>query len=307
MTPLQVHITAGPTAGQRLQINTSPITFGRAPDNTLVLDLPVVSRNHGELAWEEDGQWVLVNHSQNGTRLNRKRVTTKPRPITDPSSVIIGEQEVFRVSLISANTEPEYDRDDEPPTDPDGPAGGKNRTKLWAGLGVWFALCIGMFIFFATLTGGDDGGPISSNDILELTSAEEVRDLIDTPVVQGTPDETAASDALRRARAAYKASDITDMHVVFNSYREAIRFLPAPGELEPLDEQQLKIAEDRLVTAMFVHYKDAYNKLNAGDFVGAVRAVADFSEVFPINVDNKDNPLIKSIQQIRERASSRLE
>lgn len=303
MTPLQVHITAGPTAGQRLQLNTSPISFGRAPDSALVLDLPVVSRNHGELRCEPDGQWVLVNHSQNGTRLNRKRVTTKPRPITDGASVVIGDEEVFRIKFVMTEEESGNDTDSDSSAPVAGPTGSKNRTKLWMGLGIWFALCIGMFIFFATL-GGNADEPVRDNKIVELTTPDQVRELLDTPIEQATPDPTARDAALNRARQAYQAGDIEDMYVVYTNYREAKRFLDPGKELDPFDQQQLNTAEDRLVGEIFVRYKDAYNKFNAGDYTECVRAVNRFKDVFPSN--DMDNRLVQSIQQIRERASSRI-
>jgi len=304
LTPLQVHIIAGPTAGQRLQLNTSPISFGRAPESALVLDLPVVSRNHGELRCEEDGTWVLVNHSQNGTRLNRKRVTTKPRPIPDGASVVIGDEEVFRISFVGSGEDAGYNNDDESAAAAVGPTGGKNRNKLWLGLGIWFAICIGLFVFFATLGGGNNDDKPARGGIIELTSVDQVRDMLDTPIDQATPDNRAYTEHVTRAREAYKRGDITDMYDVYTGYREAQRYLEPGRRLDPIDQQQLNAAEDRLVEEVYKLYTTAYNKLGAGQYLECVRVVDQFYRIYPIS--NVNNPLVRSIQQIRERASSRL-
>ncbi len=65
-------ITAGPTAGEIVRINRSPAPFGRDADNALVIDMPTVSRVHGELRLEDD-RWVIANLSANGTVLEPPR------------------------------------------------------------------------------------------------------------------------------------------------------------------------------------------------------------------------------------------
>ena len=98
MSQLEVAITAGPTRGQRVRVLQSPAAFGRDPGNPLVIDLPTVSRVHGELHRDGD-DWTLHNLSPNGTRVNGKRVTTKPRTLHHGDSIVVGDEEVMTVTL----------------------------------------------------------------------------------------------------------------------------------------------------------------------------------------------------------------
>ncbi len=43
------------------------ITIGRAPENTVRLDAPAVSRFHASLEWRARGLWLSDLHSRNGT------------------------------------------------------------------------------------------------------------------------------------------------------------------------------------------------------------------------------------------------
>ena len=55
-----------------------PFTIGRKPDNTLVLDNPMVSRYHAVIE-NADGQWILKNLSQNSvTQVNGSDAAERP-------------------------------------------------------------------------------------------------------------------------------------------------------------------------------------------------------------------------------------
>src|SRR5262245_14321130 len=53
--------------------NRDLIRIGRADENDVVIRQMTVSRVHAELHWR-DGQWILINHSQNGTLVAGMRV-----------------------------------------------------------------------------------------------------------------------------------------------------------------------------------------------------------------------------------------
>jgi len=107
---LQVEFLTGPNAGRKLMLRDACVTFGRSAERTLPIDLPFVSRQHGEFTFDR-GQWLLVNHSNNGTLLNGQPVTHKPRPIKGPSTVTIGEDDVFRVRPIADPDDPKQPHD----------------------------------------------------------------------------------------------------------------------------------------------------------------------------------------------------
>ena len=69
-------MTSATGAQQRLELNDQPITFGRAPENRIVLDDDYTSTNHARIAPRERG-WVVEDlGSTNGTWVDRKRITS---------------------------------------------------------------------------------------------------------------------------------------------------------------------------------------------------------------------------------------
>ncbi len=69
----------------------SPVcTIGRAADNDVVLDDPLVSRHHAELRRQNEG-WLLCDcDSTNGTYLNGRRLT-QPELVRDGDEIHIGQ------------------------------------------------------------------------------------------------------------------------------------------------------------------------------------------------------------------------
>ena len=73
-----------------------PLTIGRKPDNSLVLDNPMVSRYHAKLEFEND-IWRLKNLTQNSvTQVNGNDVDTCT--IEDGDVILIGPLQL-RVTL----------------------------------------------------------------------------------------------------------------------------------------------------------------------------------------------------------------
>jgi adenylate cyclase len=63
-----------PEAGGRIQIHGN-CTFGRVPENTVVLDTPKISRRHAMIHEQEGEFWIVDMGSTNGLRVNGERVT----------------------------------------------------------------------------------------------------------------------------------------------------------------------------------------------------------------------------------------
>jgi pSer/pThr/pTyr-binding forkhead associated (FHA) protein len=75
-TPKRVVITQGSLAGTSVPLRDQPITIGRAPDSTIVLDDDYVSHRHAQLTPDNKGRWVLEDlGSTNGTYIDRQRIT----------------------------------------------------------------------------------------------------------------------------------------------------------------------------------------------------------------------------------------
>ncbi|MGO2860793.1 MAG: FHA domain-containing protein FhaB/FipA [Brevibacterium sp.] len=83
--PGSIRVTAGPLAGTSLILSGAPVTFGRAPDNTIVISDDFASSHHARIV-AANGSWVLEDlGSTNGTIVDG---TT----ISSPVSLRIGTQ-----------------------------------------------------------------------------------------------------------------------------------------------------------------------------------------------------------------------
>jgi hypothetical protein len=97
---LQLVVHAGPLAGKGYPIATSTLTFGRDPDNNIVLDDSEVSRHHARLV-REAGQIVLEDlGSTNGTRVNGRAI--EGQHVLQPADIISIGSSVFGVKGFSA-------------------------------------------------------------------------------------------------------------------------------------------------------------------------------------------------------------
>ena len=73
--PRTLLVTAGMHQGATIELGATPITIGRAAENTLVLEDDYVSGRHARL-YPHEGAWVVEDlGSTNGTYLDRTRLT----------------------------------------------------------------------------------------------------------------------------------------------------------------------------------------------------------------------------------------
>lgn len=87
----------GPLTGQRLPVDRSPFTIGRAVGNALVVPDVPVSRQHAQLE-EREERWYLTDlGSSNGTFLNRQQVTVS-QPLHEGDMIGLGES-LFRFAV----------------------------------------------------------------------------------------------------------------------------------------------------------------------------------------------------------------
>ena len=319
MNPLQIHILAGPQAGARLQLNQSPVTFGRAGDCALILDLPVVSRLHGELQADEQGQWVLVNHSSNGTRVGRKKATKKPIALTDGVAITIGDTEVFRVHLTPASAEDQADLADDVPKQPNQPAAGagmKDRSKLWIGLGIWFALCIAAMIFFATL-GGDDGNNNATTagfyypgkEIEDMQGDEAgvtaIRRLLAEPPVYQDPNASRYTSHLDRANQAANRGP-SGLYEAYRQYQSAISYTNNRDTpfTDPNDVRRYDNILNELSQIIYDRYIYAYRAYHNNNYQDARETLDKLRMEYYSNEDPND-PLANHIRKLRNAAHDR--
>lgn len=321
MSTLQVHITAGPQAGARLQLNQSPVGFGRSAENALVLDIPVVSRQHGELTLDESGRWVLVNLSANVTRVGRKKVTKKPVPLTDGASITIGDTEVFRVYLTpeAAEQAPAIETDqsqqDAPQSDRAPGAGVKGRSKLWIGIAAWIGfLLIGAVFLKAGLDNQDEkttgaGFYEPGNEIDDMNGREagitSVRRLLDDTLPPNDPNQVRYNAHLTEARNAADAGK-RGLYDAYTHYQQAMSY--AEDRSSPLaanDVLKYDNILNQLSEIIYDTYILAYRRYNAGDYKTARNLLDDLRRDFYRGDHRVDDELAGHIRMLRNAAHSR--
>lgn len=114
----QIVALRGPLAGRTFLLGEAPLTFGRTPENTVVIASPLASRRHAEVRRDGDGYLLADLGSSNGTLLNGQRVQGQR---LRPGDVFEIGDEAFR---FEAPVAPAYDKTilagSPPPTQPYG-------------------------------------------------------------------------------------------------------------------------------------------------------------------------------------------
>jgi 2-polyprenyl-6-methoxyphenol hydroxylase-like FAD-dependent oxidoreductase len=89
----------GLLAGERIPVIGTRVTFGRNPENTVVVSSPSVSRFHAEIVLDDTQGYVLRDGSSNGTLVNGEEIDS--RLLEPGDDITIGDQE-FRFEVADA-------------------------------------------------------------------------------------------------------------------------------------------------------------------------------------------------------------
>ena len=82
-------VVEGPLAGTVIPLGAAPVTIGRAPDSTLVLDDDYASNNHATISLN-GSTWVVTDlGSTNGTWVDKARISG-PTPLTVGHQLKVG-------------------------------------------------------------------------------------------------------------------------------------------------------------------------------------------------------------------------
>lgn len=73
----QIVVVRGPLAGRIFALGATALSFGRTPENLIVLASPLASRRHAEVRPDGDGYLLVDLGSSNGTLLNGQRVQSQ--------------------------------------------------------------------------------------------------------------------------------------------------------------------------------------------------------------------------------------
>ncbi|MFW5682622.1 MAG: FHA domain-containing protein, partial [Phycisphaeraceae bacterium] len=215
MSRIRITVAAGSSAGQQLIFEQERVTFGRAADNDVVIDLDAVSREHGELVFE-NGRWWLHNHSSNPTKLGKRRVKSKPRPVTGFQSIDVGGLPLLKVE---ANPAPqpaadEAEHDDEDAS-PQADAGSRRmgKAKVWGGIAAFWVVLLALVALLTTLEtgGGTDTG-------LERLTERQIDNEIEAPIPSEPENERRMNALLVEARRYFSLID-SDRGALYEAYR----------------------------------------------------------------------------------------
>lgn len=297
MQPLLIQLLSGPGAGRRATFTVSPITFGRDADNTLVVIDEFASRRHGELRYV-DGQWELANLSANGTRLNRKQVTDKPRPIRSGDTIAIGGQPIFTITLEPAtdggNGEAEGDgKASAAALSPEEieRRKAKRKTVLYVGLGIYLVAFFGFWMFLKTNRPATGPGGITLPK--ELSQQQIHADILKELKLE--PDALMYTERLKQAKELFSRRDdspgtLYRAHVAF---KEALAYSGA-SQFEGQTQLDFLDVRERLVEKVTRLYHSAYDKLGRGDFAAAATELRELTEIY----EDRTSPVVKNAEEL---------
>lgn len=89
----QLEVLAGPLEGKQIGLTTETLHIGRAQDNDIILDDPLVSRYHAHLTYEEGDFYLIDLNTPNGTFIHKKKILNQK---LKPNDVIQIGKTVFR-------------------------------------------------------------------------------------------------------------------------------------------------------------------------------------------------------------------
>ncbi|MCG8400734.1 MAG: FHA domain-containing protein [Firmicutes bacterium] len=297
MTPIQIQILAGRQAGRRVVLQQSPITFGREADNDLLIDMPFVSRRHGELRFDSDS-WFVLNQSPNGMKVGRRVCKDMPVAVSGTQTLSIGTDPILRVTPQPGATVGE-----EPTTADDPEATGdvpqkKGISKTWIGIGVYLVLVIVAVAFFATLKGNDNESTAlrHGDEPVELTDQEIQLEIL-APLPPEKPDERTASRHLQAAKNQLARMDIDEasLYEAHDSFRRAIAFSADRRLPSPIDERRHEFVQRKLIDEITKRYRSAVNEYRGGDPELAEEEFEELTNIYRARRDK--SPLARSIYQ----------
>ena len=290
MPPIESHILVGSNAGRRLLLEQSPITIGRSTENDLVIDLSYVSRRHAELRFADD-QWWLVNHSPNGTRLNRRWVTDTPRAIESASRLTIGEEVVMELTPqaaahAGAPDDGAAEQGDGGAESAAGGSGMSRRSKVWIGIGVYLVLMLGLIAFALTLQ--DSTGAGGTRLAPELTT-EQIEQEIQRRPTPAPPDERRARGALAEASELFhrRESEVAARYRALEAYRAALRYMPGHELPKNIDRRRYRVLQQELMAQLTEQYQSAYNLLRSQQYERALEAFRQLLRMYPAGDDSR--------------------
>ena len=271
----QITIIKRTGGGSREKFTQTTVTFGRDSDNMAVVGGEHTSRRHGELRYE-DGQWTLFNLSPNGTEVNGRRVTTKPRPLHDHDVFAVGGETIFELRI-------------EAPTEPPGPAPEaepdqarqalSRRARLWLYISIYLVLFMGGFFFLNTLATKARQERQSVPPLTHRQIEEEIRRPLPKMPADPRQSQVELDTARELVNRLDSAPDAT--YRCHWAYKQSLA-LAGREHFEPgVDQLNYQKVRQRLIAEVTSVYDDAFLKLKSQRFLAAAEAFRRLTQVYP--------------------------
>lgn len=261
--------------GSRKTFAEATISFGREAGNVLVIAGKHASRKHGELRFEDE-QWSLVNLSPNGTEVNGRRVTNKPRRLNDRDVISVGGEPILELRIDSAAALPGA----APSADPIEPRPGiSRRVKLWVGIGIYLVLFTGFFLFLNTLKKKSEEAGKSVTPLTKQQVEAEIR----KPLAKMPEDLRQSEVELRRARELIKRLDSAPdtPYKCYLAYKTALA-LAGREHFDPgMDQWNYLRVRARLIRQVTDVYNKAFGNLKGQRFAAAAEAFRKLDLIYP--------------------------
>lgn len=269
----QIHVINRKGVGSRETFTASTVTFGRDSGNMVVTGGEHTSRLHGELRCESD-RWLLVNLSPNGTELNGRRVTNKPRPLQDRDVIGVAGETLFEVRI----DEPAAAAPNDGAADQSGQAMSK-RTRLWLAIGIYLVLILGVFFFLNTLKQEKQD---QQQGIAPLTR-EQIEQEIRKPLPPMPVDPPKSAQELKTANELIDRLDSSRdaPYRCYVAYKRSLALAGRPHFEPGTDLLHYQQVQQRLIDSVSSTYAQAYQKLKSGQFRKAIEAFRRLTDIYP--------------------------
>jgi len=262
MATIELHMQSGPDTGGKLSFSSGEITFGRSPDNAVVLTSKFASRVHGQLK-QDDGKWILENLSENGTLVNGRNIRKKSRALSPGDEVGLLDEVWFTVDF----QDPAEDEAIAPGAAEDEEARQRKKSmRIWIGLGVYLVLMLGGVLVLMN----SPANPNREEQFIAIPDEVIVRDIQELETVS-LPDRNEAERLLREARLRYERKDLSDRALfdAYDAYRRALAYADA-SDFSTLgnakDDRRFLALQEELIEEVTATYKDGFAKFKAGQY-----------------------------------------
>ncbi len=304
MSAINIQILSGPASGRVGTFDDSPISFGRSPDNKIVVDAVHASREHGELV-RFDGAWHVCNHSANGTFVNGKPVGDEPHALKDGDVIGVGKEKLMRISLAPPPADEQAGEIDQA-EETQAPQAKRPVNKLWLGIGIYLVVMMVVFLVLAMATGGNKD-KIDETSI-PMLSDEAIAAEIRKPLPKQVKDnERLIDEKIDKARAFYqqKESQIDALYYAHLNYKQA---LAIQGELmfdDGLVDRDFRACEELLIQRVKTTYRNAYAQRRSQQWSNAEANLYKLLQMYPDNRSQIHKNANLQLQQVLKKSKRR--